>query len=121
MESSNLPSFMRRTSSTAGPLKPEREIRSPRAVRPFGEIASGEKGSAHAGRPGADSVVGPWRLPEAEALLEGEAPSEALFGGFADRLLAGAEGQGENDFKIPLARRTLVAVLTEATSGARAA
>ena len=63
----------------------------------------------------------PWRLPEAEALLEGEAPSEALFGRFADRLLAGAEGQGENDFKIPLARRTLVAVLTEATSGARAA
>ena len=35
----------------------------------------------------------------------------------ADRLLAGAKGHGENDFKIPLARRTVIAVLTEATGG----
>lgn len=59
----------------------------------------------------------PWMLPEAQALLEGQPPSAALFGRFADRLLAGAKGHGENDFKIPLARRTVIAVLTEATGG----
>ena len=59
----------------------------------------------------------PWMLPEAQALLQGQPPSAALFGRFADRLLAGAKGHGENDFKIPLARRTVIAVLTEATGG----
>ena len=59
----------------------------------------------------------PWMLPEAQALLEGQPRSAALFGRFADRLLAGAKGHGENDFKIPLARRTVIAVLTEATGG----
>ncbi|KGJ07328.1 FAD binding domain-containing protein [Paracoccus sphaerophysae] len=59
----------------------------------------------------------PWMLPEAQALLDGQPPSAALFGRFADRLLAGAKGHGENDFKIPLARRTVIAVLTEATGG----
>ena len=32
-----------------------------------------------------------------------------------DLLLEGARGYGENDFKIPLARRTLAAVMAEAT------
>ena len=59
----------------------------------------------------------PWILPEAQALLDGQAPSADLFGRFADRLLADAQGQGDNDFKIPLARRTVIAVLTDATGG----
>ncbi len=57
----------------------------------------------------------PWRSHEVEAALTGEAPSPALFERAADILLAEAEGHGGNDFKIPLARRTLAAVLTEAT------
>jgi xanthine dehydrogenase YagS FAD-binding subunit len=57
----------------------------------------------------------PWHDPAIDQLLTGEAPSEALFDKAADLLLADARGQGQNDFKIPLARRTLKAVLREAT------
>ncbi|MCQ0987648.1 FAD binding domain-containing protein [Jiella marina] len=60
----------------------------------------------------------PWRNHDLEAALKGEAPSSALFDKAADILLADAKGQGENDFKIPLARRTLKAVLAQATKGA---
>ena len=48
-------------------------------------------------------------------LLIGEAPSDDLFNKAADQLLKEAKGQGSNDFKIPLTRRTLRAVLREAT------
>ena len=61
----------------------------------------------------------PWHRSEADELLAGEAPSEALFEKAADALLEGARGQGQNDFKIPLARRTLKAVLREATGASR--
>ena len=57
----------------------------------------------------------PWRDPEVEAILTGQAPSDALFDRAADILLHEAKGHGSNDFKIPLARRTLKAVLREAT------
>ncbi|MCW4117117.1 xanthine dehydrogenase family protein subunit M [Aurantimonas sp. MSK8Z-1] len=57
----------------------------------------------------------PWRNEAVEAALAGETPSAALFDKAADILLAEAKGFGENDFKIPLARRTLAAVLAEAT------
>ena len=60
----------------------------------------------------------PWRVPEAEALLEGQAPAPDLFDRAAEAVLDGARGQGHNDFKIPLLRRTLSAVLAEATEGA---
>ncbi|MRX48980.1 xanthine dehydrogenase family protein subunit M [Paracoccus sp. S-4012] len=60
----------------------------------------------------------PWRVPEAEALLEGHAPHAALFDRAADAVLEGARGQGDNDFKIELLRRTLVATLTDATGDA---
>jgi xanthine dehydrogenase YagS FAD-binding subunit len=56
----------------------------------------------------------PWRSREAEALLAGEAPSREAFARAADRLLAGAAGQGGNDFKIPLARRAIVRALDQA-------
>lgn len=58
----------------------------------------------------------PWRRAEAEALLVGEAPSPALFAAAADALLDGAQGHGDNGFKIPLARRTVIATLRELTS-----
>ena len=57
----------------------------------------------------------PWRVTQAEGALAG-APARA--GGFdaaATEALNGARSHGGNDFKIPLARRTLHAVLAEAT------
>ena len=57
----------------------------------------------------------PWHDPRIAEALIGKSPDEALFDKAADILLEGAEGYGENDFKIPLARRTLKAVLAEAT------
>ena len=59
----------------------------------------------------------PWRVPEAEALLEGRTPSADAFGALADRLLQGARGRGENDFKIDLARRVTVRALEQAAAG----
>jgi xanthine dehydrogenase YagS FAD-binding subunit len=57
----------------------------------------------------------PWRDPAVEAALVGKAPSDAAFAAAADALLDGARGFGTNDFKIPLARRTLIATLREVT------
>jgi xanthine dehydrogenase YagS FAD-binding subunit len=57
----------------------------------------------------------PWRDAAVEAALVGKEPSEAVFEAAAETLLKNAKGQGGNDFKIPLARRTLKAVLEEAT------
>jgi len=58
----------------------------------------------------------PWRVPEAEALLTGAAPSDAIFAKAADRLLTGASGQGGNDFKIELGRRAIVRALRQAAA-----
>lgn len=57
----------------------------------------------------------PWHDPAVAAVLVGERPSRALFDKAADILLAEAKGWGGNDFKIPLARRSLRAVLAELT------
>ena len=57
----------------------------------------------------------PWRDPAVEAALVGQAPSDAVFEAAADALLADAKGYGSNDFKIPLARRTLIATLRDLT------
>ena len=59
----------------------------------------------------------PWRLPEAEALLKGVAPSPEVFGKVADALLEGAMPQSQNAFKIPLARRAVVRALKQAADG----
>lgn len=56
----------------------------------------------------------PWRSTEAEKLLKGQQPSPQAFGAFADALLAGAAGQGENDFKILLARMGIIRALKQA-------
>jgi xanthine dehydrogenase YagS FAD-binding subunit len=57
----------------------------------------------------------PWRDASVEEALSGEPPSAELFAHAADLLLRDAKGYGANDFKIPLARRTLIAVLGELT------
>lgn len=58
----------------------------------------------------------PWRDGAVEEVLVGQAPSDALFAAAADTLLRGARGYGHNDFKIPLARRVLIATLKELTA-----
>ena len=60
----------------------------------------------------------PWHDPRIGEALIGKAPSSDLFDRAADILLEDSRGFGENDFKIPLARRTLHAVLEQATEGA---
>jgi xanthine dehydrogenase YagS FAD-binding subunit len=57
----------------------------------------------------------PWRVPQAEEKLAGASANANTFNGVADAVLEGARGYGSNDFKIPLTRRTLRAVLAEAT------
>ncbi|MDQ2892733.1 MAG: xanthine dehydrogenase family protein subunit M [Pseudomonadota bacterium] len=57
----------------------------------------------------------PWRDAAVEAALVGQVPSDDAFAAAADALLKGAQGFGSNDFKIPLARRTLIACLRELT------
>jgi xanthine dehydrogenase YagS FAD-binding subunit len=59
----------------------------------------------------------PWRLREAEALLEGAAPDAGAFGRAAEALLAGATPSGDNGYKIELARRTAVRALELAAAG----
>ena len=56
----------------------------------------------------------PWRVQSAEAVLAGAAVSTASANSAADSVLQGARGFGHNDFKIPLVRSTLRAVLAPA-------
>jgi xanthine dehydrogenase YagS FAD-binding subunit len=57
----------------------------------------------------------PWRVTQAEEKLAGASANADTFNTVADDVLEGARGYGSNDFKIPLTRRTLRAVLAEAT------
>jgi xanthine dehydrogenase YagS FAD-binding subunit len=57
----------------------------------------------------------PWRVGRSEASLVDRAANAQSFDAAADAVLEGARGHGGNDFKIPLTRRTLRAVLAEAT------
>ena len=57
----------------------------------------------------------PWRVTGAEAALADAPASNASFDAAAETAFAGARGYGSNDFKVPLAHRTLRAVLAEAT------
>lgn len=59
----------------------------------------------------------PWRDPQAEAILRGQAPGRDAFAKAADVLLKDAKGFGHNDFKIDLARRAIVRTLTQAANG----
>ena len=58
----------------------------------------------------------PWRAPQAEGKLRGAAPSEEAFAAAAEEALSGAAGHGQNDFKIPLAKRTVIAALREVSA-----
>ncbi|HEY3978304.1 MAG TPA: xanthine dehydrogenase family protein subunit M [Streptosporangiaceae bacterium] len=62
----------------------------------------------------------PWRARAAEEQLHGAAATEASFRSAADRELAGARPLAGNEFKVPLAARTMVAVLRALAGGAAA-
>lgn len=59
----------------------------------------------------------PWRRREAEEAIRDEPPGEKAFDTAARALLAGARGQGDNDFKIDLARRAIMRALAQAAAG----
>jgi xanthine dehydrogenase YagS FAD-binding subunit len=59
----------------------------------------------------------PWRATEAEELLRGQAPSEALLRRAADAALQGAQGRRHNQFKVELARRVIVRALEMVLQG----
>ena len=63
----------------------------------------------------------PWRDPQAEALLAGQAPDDAAFARVATHLLQGAQpqgtGPGSNAFKLPMAHRAIVRALQTARQG----
>ncbi|WPP50025.1 FAD binding domain-containing protein [Catalinimonas niigatensis] len=56
----------------------------------------------------------PWRNQEAEALLQGKRASRADFQQAADAIVQGAKGYKYNEFKIELARRSVVRALMQA-------
>jgi xanthine dehydrogenase YagS FAD-binding subunit len=58
----------------------------------------------------------PWRSPEAEAALTGQAANEANFRKSAEAALRDAKPQSENGFKIELAKRCLAHVLKMAAT-----
>ncbi len=58
----------------------------------------------------------PWRTPEAEAMLAGKTPSEALFRDAAKAAFASAKPLKDNAYKIPLGQNLMVRALME-TSG----
>jgi len=59
----------------------------------------------------------PWRDMLAEAEFAGQPAEDVTFRRIAQRLLTGAKGQGENDFKIPLAEKVIVRALRQAAAG----
>ena len=58
----------------------------------------------------------PWRSLPAERTLANASATRASFQAAAEAALSGARGYGENDFKIPLAKRTLVRALEIVTA-----
>ncbi|MGI4718008.1 MAG: FAD binding domain-containing protein [Janthinobacterium lividum] len=59
----------------------------------------------------------PWRVEEAERALAGKPAGDAAFEAAADIVLQGARGYGQNDFKLTLARNTIVQALRTAARG----
>jgi xanthine dehydrogenase YagS FAD-binding subunit len=59
----------------------------------------------------------PWRDMLAEAEFAGQPAEDVTFRHIAQRLLSSAKGQGQNDFKIPLAEKVIVRALKQAASG----
>lgn len=61
----------------------------------------------------------PWRARKAEAVLIGDQPTDEVFAAAADAELAQAEPHPGNEFKVDLARRTLIAQLRMLTARRR--
>ena len=59
----------------------------------------------------------PWRAERAEQILRGAQATEENFRRAADAELESAAALGDNAFKIPMVRNTMVAVLREVTGG----
>jgi xanthine dehydrogenase YagS FAD-binding subunit len=57
----------------------------------------------------------PWRIPEAERALVGQAPSEEAFRNAAEICLKGARPQSQNGFKVELAKRCIVHAFKQLT------
>lgn len=60
----------------------------------------------------------PWRSEKAEQVLQGAKADGSSFDRAGDEVAAGGRGYGHNDFKLPLVKRTIAAVLTAATHSA---
>jgi xanthine dehydrogenase YagS FAD-binding subunit len=58
----------------------------------------------------------PWRVPEAEALIQGVGPDRGAFERVADRLLQGAHAYRYNQYKLTLARKVAVRGLSAAAA-----
>lgn len=76
-------------------------------------VAAGVVAAAHIALGGV--ATKPWRAPEAERALIGNAPSRPLFAEASAAALAGADPLPHNAFKVPLARRTLERALAAVT------
>ena len=56
----------------------------------------------------------PWRVPEADAGLIGQPPTQEVFRAAAERVLAGARPLSQNAYKLDLGRHAVVRALTRA-------
>ena len=78
-------------------------------------ILAAERGTITAARVAFGGVAPrPWRSPEAEAALIGRPATMASYRSAAEAAMRAAVGQGHNDFKIELAKRTLCRTLAHA-------
>jgi xanthine dehydrogenase YagS FAD-binding subunit len=73
------------------------------------DVANGTIRSARVALGGVGTV--PWRARSAERALAGAPATRASYEHAADVALSDARGQGQNDFKIPLAKRVVVRAL----------
>lgn len=61
----------------------------------------------------------PWRVANAEMVLNGQRPGPQVFRKCADAVLAGAKGYEHNQFKIEMAAQAVIRCLTIAAAGTR--
>lgn len=81
-------------------------------------VAMNEDGTIHEVRMALGGVAHkPWRAERVEEILCGAQASEENFRRAAEAELESATALGDNAFKIPMARNTMVAVLREVTGG----
>ncbi|MEU6546407.1 xanthine dehydrogenase family protein subunit M [Streptomyces sp. NPDC046859] len=77
-------------------------------------VVSVDQGTIHEARVAFGGVAHkPWRSAEAEAALRGRPATMATYRAAAEEAMRDAVGQGHNDFKIDLAKRTLCRTLAQ--------